>query len=48
MIEQLSDFPGNVIAFRCLGRVTKADYVSVLVPAVTEALRAARQGQALL
>jgi len=40
MIEQLSGFSGNVVAFRCSGRVTKADYESVLVPAVVEGLRA--------
>lgn len=39
MIERLSDFPGNVVAFRCSGRVTRADYESVLVPAVIDALR---------
>jgi hypothetical protein len=39
MIEQLSGFPGNVVACVCKGRVTKADYDTVLVPAVAEALR---------
>jgi hypothetical protein len=43
MIEQLNGFADNVVAFRCLGRVTKADYKSVVVPAVTEALRARRK-----
>ena len=38
MIIQLFDFPGDVVAFVCKGRVTKADYDSVLVPAVTKAL----------
>ncbi len=38
MIVQLSDFPGNVVAFVCKGRVTKADYDVVLVPAVRDAL----------
>lgn len=38
MIEQLNDFPENVLAFICRGRVTKADYDSVLVPAVMKAL----------
>ncbi len=38
MIEQLSNFPDDVLAFACKGRVTKADYDSVLVPAVTRAL----------
>lgn len=39
MIELLKDFPDNVIAVVCKGRVTKADYDSVLVPAVETALR---------
>lgn|GEM_PF-6112706 len=39
MIKQFTDFPGNVVAFACQGRVTKADYDAVLVPAVTNALR---------
>ena len=43
MIEQLVGFADNVVAFRCLGRVTKPDYRSVLVPAVTEALRRQRK-----
>src|SRR5665213_1992297 len=38
MIEQLPDFPDNVLAFVCKGRVTKADYDAVLVPAVVHAL----------
>ena len=38
MIEQLSNFPDYVLAFVCKGRVTKADYDFVLVPAVVRAL----------
>ena len=38
MIERLTDFPDNVLAFVCHGRVTKLDYDSVLVPAVRTAL----------
>ena len=38
MIEHLSNFPDDVLAFVCKGRVTKADYDSVLVPAVVKAL----------
>jgi len=38
MIEQLKNFPQNVLAFVCHGRVTKADYDAVLVPAVMKAL----------
>ena len=39
MIKRLMDFPGNVVALVCQGRVTKADYNFVLVPAVLDALR---------
>ncbi len=39
MIKQLTDFPGNILGFMCNGRVTKADYDAVLVPAVRNALR---------
>ncbi len=38
MIEHLSNFPDDVLAFVCKGRVTKADYDSVLVPVVMKAL----------
>ena len=38
MIEQLPDFPDNVVAFICDGWVTTADYQAVLVPAVRRAL----------
>lgn len=38
MIERLTNFPDRVLAFVCKGRVTKADYDSVLVPAVEKAL----------
>jgi len=39
MIEQLKDFPDNVVAFVCRGHVTKHDYDTVLVPAVMQALK---------
>jgi hypothetical protein len=39
MIEHLSDFPPNVVAFVCSGRVTRSDYETVLVPVVEAALR---------
>lgn len=39
MIEPLSDFPPDVLAFSCKGHVTKSDYETVLVPAVEKALR---------
>ena len=38
MIERLSGFSDDVLAFVCKGHVTKADYDSVLVPAVDKAL----------
>jgi hypothetical protein len=38
MIEQLSGFSDNVVAVVGRGRVTKADYDTVLVPAVIKAL----------
>ncbi len=43
MIEQLSDFPDNVLAFVGRGRVTRADYENVLTPAVEKALATHRQ-----
>ncbi|MGD0186283.1 MAG: STAS/SEC14 domain-containing protein [Roseiarcus sp.] len=43
MIESLPNFPEHVLAFVCKGRVTKADYESVLVPAVTRALERNRK-----
>jgi SpoIIAA-like len=39
MIERLKDFPANVLAFVCRGKVTRSDYDTVLVPAVNEALK---------
>ena len=39
MIEHLTNFPDNVLAFVCKGRVTKADYDTVLVPAVIQTLK---------
>jgi len=38
MIEALTNFPDNVLAFVCHGHVTKADYESILTPAVEKAL----------
>ena len=40
MITQLHDFPGDVVAVVGSGHVTKADYDTVLVPAVERALKA--------
>jgi SpoIIAA-like len=40
MIVRLTDFPENVVAFMCKGRVTRADYDEVIVPAVQNALQA--------
>jgi hypothetical protein len=39
MIEHLTSFPDNVLAFVCKGLVTKADYDAVLVPAVVQVLK---------
>jgi SpoIIAA-like len=39
MIERLKDFPANVLAFVCHGRVSRAEYDTVLVPAVSDALK---------
>jgi hypothetical protein len=38
MIEQLSGFPDNVLAFVGRGRVTRDDYNTILTPAVEKAL----------
>lgn len=38
-MEQLMDFPDNVIAFVCKELVTKGDYDTVLVPAVVNVLK---------
>jgi hypothetical protein len=39
MIEALNGFPSGVLAFACKGHVTRADYETVLIPAVEKALR---------
>lgn len=39
MIERLTNFPSNVVAFICKGRVTRLDYDAVLVPAVQRAFQ---------
>jgi hypothetical protein len=39
MIERLTGFPDNVVAFVCKGRVTRADYDTILVPTVVDALK---------
>ncbi len=39
MIEHLAGFPGNVLGFAYKGQVTKADYETVLIPAVKQALQ---------
>ncbi|HEY1390728.1 MAG TPA: STAS/SEC14 domain-containing protein [Ktedonobacterales bacterium] len=39
MIEQLSEFPQNVLGFRASGHVTRQDYDSVVDPAVEAAFK---------
>lgn len=39
MIVQLDDFPRNIVAFVCKGRVTGSDYHQVIIPAVQKALQ---------
>lgn len=39
MIEMLTDFPENIVAFMCHGRVTKDDYDTVLIPDVEKRLK---------
>jgi hypothetical protein len=39
MIEQLNNFPDNVLAFSGKGHVTKGDYDAVVVPAVMNVLK---------
>jgi hypothetical protein len=34
LMQRLSGFPANVLAFACRGRVTKKDYETVFTPAV--------------
>jgi SpoIIAA-like len=39
VIEELKDFPENVVGFACRGHVTRVDYENVLVPAVEKAFK---------
>lgn len=39
MIEALTGFPDNVVAFACRGHVSRKDYDDVLVPVVEKALK---------
>ncbi len=39
VIEVLKDFPDNVAAFACRGRLTKADYETVLIPVIEDKLK---------
>lgn len=39
VIERLTDFPDNIVAFKCHGRVTKDDYDTVLIPDVEKMLQ---------
>lgn len=39
MLNLLDGFPGNVIAIAAVGRVTREDYETILIPRVTAAAR---------
>jgi hypothetical protein len=39
VIEVLKEFPDNVAAFVCHGHLTKADYETVLIPAIEDKLK---------
>jgi SpoIIAA-like len=39
VIEALTDFPDNVVAFACHGHMTKADYETVLIPHIEDKLK---------
>jgi hypothetical protein len=39
VIEMLKDFPDNIAAFVCHGNLTKADYETVLIPAIEDKLK---------
>ena len=43
MIHVLENFPTNVVAFLCTGRVTKRDYETVVTPNVTSAFELHRE-----
>lgn len=43
MIETLSDFPDDVVAVMGHGHITKADYDTVLIPAVVDTLKRHRK-----
>jgi len=43
MIHTLENFPTNVIAFLCTGRVTKGDYDTVVIPTIAGALERHRK-----
>ena len=38
VIERLDDFPDNVVAFLCDGRVLRREYENILIPAIEAAL----------
>jgi len=39
MIKALPEFPDNVVAFVCTGRVSRQDYETVIIPVVEQALK---------
>jgi SpoIIAA-like len=47
MVEVIPDMPPGTLGFRVSGRLTREDYVSVLVPPLRDAIRAGERLRAL-
>lgn len=39
MIEIMNDVPANVVAFRAIDKVTKADYESIVIPGIDKIVK---------
>ena len=48
MIHALENFPTNVVAFLCTGRITKGDYDTVVTPTVAGAFKLPSKNSPLL